>query len=57
MLARYSLGDEAGAAAIERAVAATLVHGPRTSDLDGEAGASTGAVADAIVARLSTVAA
>jgi 3-isopropylmalate dehydrogenase len=55
LLARYSLGDEAGATAIERAVADTLVHGPRTRDLDGEA--STGTVADAIVARISTVAA
>jgi 3-isopropylmalate dehydrogenase len=57
MLARYSLGDEAGAAAIERAVADTLVNGPRTRDLDRENGASTDAVATAIVERLTTVAA
>ena len=57
LLARYSLGDEAGAAAIERAVAETLAHGPRTRDLDRETGASTSAVADAIVARITTVAA
>jgi 3-isopropylmalate dehydrogenase len=57
MLARYSLGDEAAAAAIERAVAETLAAGPRTRDLDSANGASTDAVADAIVARLSTVAA
>jgi 3-isopropylmalate dehydrogenase len=56
MLARYSLGDEAGAAAIERAVAGTLLDGPRTRDLDREHGASTNAVADAIVERISTVA-
>ena len=56
MLARYSLGDEAGAAAIERAVAETLVAGPRTRDLDGAAGVSTDAVTDAIVARVSAIA-
>jgi 3-isopropylmalate dehydrogenase len=55
LLARYSLGDESGAAAIERAVAETLASGPRTRDLDGDAGAPTGAVADAIVARLRPV--
>jgi len=57
MLARYSLGDEAAAAAIERAVAETLVAGPRTRDLDRDGGASTDAVADAILARISVVAA
>ena len=57
MLARYSLGDEAAAAAIERAVAETLLAGPRTRDLDRDGGASTDAVADAIVARISIVAA
>jgi 3-isopropylmalate dehydrogenase len=57
MLARYSLGDEAAATAIERAVAETLVAGPRTRDLDRTGGASTDAVADAIVGRISTVAA
>ena len=57
MLARYSLGDEAGAKAIERAVAATLASGPRTRDLDRDGGASTTAVTDAIVSRISTVAA
>jgi 3-isopropylmalate dehydrogenase len=55
MLARYSLGDEAGASAIERAVADTLVNGPRTRDLDRDGGASTDAVAEAIVSRISTV--
>jgi 3-isopropylmalate dehydrogenase len=54
MLARYSLGDEAAAATIERAVAETLVHGPRTRDLDGNA--STQAVADAVVDRITAVA-
>jgi 3-isopropylmalate dehydrogenase len=53
MLARYSLGDEPGAAAIERAVAETLASGPRTRDLDREQGASTDAVAAAIVERLT----
>ena len=57
MLCRYSLGDEAGATAIERAVAATLASGPRTRDLDRDGGASTNTVADAIVERLTTVAA
>jgi 3-isopropylmalate dehydrogenase len=55
MLVRYSLGDEAGARAIERAVAHTLAHGPRTRDLDRDGTASTIDVADAIVAQLSTV--
>ncbi|HEY5348151.1 MAG TPA: 3-isopropylmalate dehydrogenase [Candidatus Lustribacter sp.] len=57
LLARYSLGDESGAAAIERAVAETLVSGPRTRDLDRDGGASTDAVASAIVERISAVAA
>ena len=57
MLLRYSLGDEHGAAAIERAVAHTLANGPRTRDLDPAAGASTTAVADAVLARLEAVAA
>jgi 3-isopropylmalate dehydrogenase len=56
LLARFSLGDEAGAAAIERAVAETLVAGPRTRDLDGDRGVSTDAVTDAIVARVAAVA-
>jgi 3-isopropylmalate dehydrogenase len=55
MLARYSLADEAGASAIERAVAETLAGGPWTRDLDRQTGASTDSVADAIVARISTV--
>jgi isocitrate/isopropylmalate dehydrogenase len=55
MLVRYSLGDEAGARAIERAVAHTLAHGPRTRDLDREAGVSTNEVADAVVAQLAAV--
>jgi len=36
LLLRHSLGDEAAAARIERAVAATLEHGPRTYDFDGD---------------------
>jgi 3-isopropylmalate dehydrogenase len=57
MLLRFSLADEAGALAIERAVAHTLAHGPRSRDLDRDAGVSTTAVTDAIVAQLATVAA
>jgi hypothetical protein len=38
-------------------VAETLVAGPRTRDLDREGGASTEAVTDAILARISVVAA
>jgi 3-isopropylmalate dehydrogenase len=56
MLLRYSLGDETGAAAIERAVAETLAQGPRTRDLDVDAGASTEAVTDAIAERIAAVA-
>jgi 3-isopropylmalate dehydrogenase len=55
MLARYSLGDESGAAAIERAVAKTLADGPRSRDLDRDGGVSTNAVADAVVAHLEAV--
>jgi len=55
LLVRYSLGDEAGASAIERAVAHTLANGPRSRDLDRDAGVSTTAVADAIVAQLASV--
>ena len=57
LLLRYSLGDEAGAVAIERAVANTLANGPRTRDLDATKGASTAAVTAAIVDRLAVVAA
>ena len=57
LLLRYSLGDETGAAAIERAVADTLANGPRTRDLDATNGASTDAVAEAILKRLVAVAA
>ena len=52
MLARYSLGDDKAADAIERAVAATLADGPRTRDLDPQTGVSTSTVTDAIVAQL-----
>ena len=55
MLVRYSLGNEAGASAIERAVAETLADGPHTQDLDRTGGASTQAVADAIVSRIGAV--
>jgi 3-isopropylmalate dehydrogenase len=55
LLVRYSLGDEAGAAAIERAVAHTLANGPRTRDLDGADGAGTAAVTEAVLAALEPV--
>ncbi len=55
MLLRFSLGDAAGADAIERAVAHTLANGPRSRDLDRDSGVSTTAVADAIVAQLTAV--
>jgi 3-isopropylmalate dehydrogenase len=60
LLARFSLGDEAAAARIEAAVAHVLEHGPRTADLQaaGDApAATTTAVADAIVAQLTPLAA
>ena len=59
LLARFSLGDEGAAGRIERAVAHTLEHGPRTADLH-EAGdapsASTSAFTDAVVAQLAPLA-
>ncbi len=55
LLVRFSLGDEAGADAIERAVAETLADGPRTRDLDGSGGVSTTAVGEAVLARLHAV--
>jgi 3-isopropylmalate dehydrogenase len=55
MLARFSLGDSAAADAIERAVAHTLAEGPRTRDIDRDAGVSTNAVAEAVLSRLSVL--
>jgi len=55
MLARYSLGDAKTADAIERAVASTLAHGPRTRDLDREGGVDTNAVTEAIVTQLGAL--
>jgi 3-isopropylmalate dehydrogenase len=55
LLARYSLGDDAAASAIERAVAATLAEGPRTRDLDRETGSGTDAVTEAIARRIAPV--
>ena len=53
MLLRYSLGDEAGAARIERAVDAAYASGARTAELAGGAAAlSTQAFADEVAARL-----
>jgi 3-isopropylmalate dehydrogenase len=54
LLARFSLGDEAAALAIEAAVARSLTDGPRTADLcgPGEPTASTSAFADTVLANL-----
>jgi 3-isopropylmalate dehydrogenase len=55
LLARFSLGEFAAAEAIEAAVAAALARGPRTADLcaPGEAAATTGGFADAVIAELA----
>jgi 3-isopropylmalate dehydrogenase len=55
MLARYSLGEEDAALAIERAVADVLERGPRTADLcgEGDAPATTTAFGDAVIASLT----
>ncbi len=54
LLARWSLGDEPAAKAIESAVEHVLAHGPRTADLcaPGESAASTSAFGDAVLAQL-----
>lgn len=54
MLLRYSLGLEAEAATIERAIDAALAAGLRTADIAGKHGEalSTQAFADAVIARL-----
>lgn len=54
MLLREGLGEDAAAAGVERAVAKCIDDGVLTVDLvaDGKAGASTRAVADAVVAAL-----
>lgn len=54
MLLRYSLGLEAEAAAIERAIDAALAAGLRTADIAGKDGEalSTQAFADAVITRL-----
>ena len=55
MLLRHSLGLEAEAASVERAVEAALAAGARTKDLDPQAAKplSTSAMGDAVVSRLS----
>jgi 3-isopropylmalate dehydrogenase len=53
MLARFSLGEEAAARNIERAVAETLERGPRTADLDAHAPVGTRAFTDAVLGRLT----
>jgi 3-isopropylmalate dehydrogenase len=59
LLARFSLGEDAAADAIDGAVAAVLARGPRTADLcaPGEPVASTSAFTDAVLAELATPAA
>jgi 3-isopropylmalate dehydrogenase len=56
LLARWSLGDERAAHAIESAVEHVLAHGPRTADLcaPGEAPATTSAFGDAVLAQLGS---
>ena len=57
MLVRFSLGNEAAAAGIERAVERVLASGLRTADIarDGEPVVSTTAMGDAVVAALEAV--
>lgn len=50
MLLRHSLGEEAAASAIERAVAAAIAGGARTADLGGTL--STQAMTDAVLSKL-----
>jgi 3-isopropylmalate dehydrogenase len=52
LLLRYSLGLDAEAAAVERAVEAALAAGARTADLDRERALSTSAMGDAVIASL-----
>jgi 3-isopropylmalate dehydrogenase len=52
LLLRHSLGLEAEAASVERAVEATLASGARTRDLSPENPISTQAMGDAVVAQL-----
>jgi 3-isopropylmalate dehydrogenase len=54
MLLRHSLGLEAEAASIERAVEAALAAGARTRDLDpkAEKPLSTSAMGDAVIGQL-----
>jgi 3-isopropylmalate dehydrogenase len=56
LLARFSLGEHAAAAAIETAVAAALARGPRTADLSApnDPVATTAGFADAVLAQLAT---
>jgi 3-isopropylmalate dehydrogenase len=53
MLLRYSLGLEAEARSIERAVEAALAAGARTADLGGDKPLSTSAMGEAVIAELS----
>ena len=56
LLARFSLGDDAAATRIERAVAAALERGPRTPDLDDPpAAVGTEEFTDQVLAALAPV--
>ncbi len=52
LLLRHSLGLEAEAASVERAVEATLASGARTRDLSAENAISTQAMGDAVTAQI-----
>ncbi len=54
MLVRFSLGDDAAAQRIENAVEHALAMGPWTPDLALDAGVSTNAFTDLVLARLET---
>lgn len=56
LLARFSLGDDAAAAAIEAAVAEALARGPRTADITaaGERSIGTAAFTDDVLARIAS---
>jgi 3-isopropylmalate dehydrogenase len=54
MLLRHSLGLEAEAASIERAVEKALARGARTKDLGGEKPVSTSGMGEAVIAALES---
>jgi 3-isopropylmalate dehydrogenase len=54
MLLRHSLGLEAEAANIERAVEKALARGVRTKDLGGDKPVSTSGMGEAVIAALES---